>query len=166
MKKIVVSDANIFIDLFKIDLLEIFFQLPFDVWTTDFVVNELTDIQLKKLILKIHHKNKLKIKGFSIDELENLIEFQETKSKKLSLPDCSVWVLTKERKCLLLTGDKFLRISVEKDGLEVSGILFIFDKLIEHKILPKKCAKEKLSKLYSINSRLPKGEVEKRLKIW
>lgn len=55
MQPLVVSDTNIFIDLWKIDLLDAFFQLPVEIHTTDFVINELTkgDIQIKSFIILI-----------------------------------------------------------------------------------------------------------------
>ena len=42
MKKIVVNDTNVFIDLFNVGLLEGFFSLPWEVHTTEFVMLELT----------------------------------------------------------------------------------------------------------------------------
>lgn len=41
MKKIVVNDTNVFIDLLVVGLLEQFFLLPWEVHTTDFVMQEL-----------------------------------------------------------------------------------------------------------------------------
>lgn len=35
--KVVINDANILIDLVKLDLLNVFSKLPFDLHTTDFV---------------------------------------------------------------------------------------------------------------------------------
>ena len=43
--KIVINDANILIDLAKLDLLDIFSRLPFDLYTTDFVYEELNEDQ-------------------------------------------------------------------------------------------------------------------------
>lgn len=42
MKKIVVNDTNVFIDLFNVGLLEGFFSLPWEIHTTEFVMLELT----------------------------------------------------------------------------------------------------------------------------
>lgn len=38
---IVINDTNIFLDLYSVDLLEAFFQLPVHVHTVDFVVDEI-----------------------------------------------------------------------------------------------------------------------------
>lgn len=48
--KIVVSDTNIFLDLISIDLLDRFFELPFKVYTTDFIINEITIPEQKEKI--------------------------------------------------------------------------------------------------------------------
>ena len=38
---IVINDTNIFLDLYDVDLLHTFFQLPVQVHTVDFVVDEI-----------------------------------------------------------------------------------------------------------------------------
>ena len=40
---IVVTDTNIFIDMISLDMLDLFFELPFRIHTTDFVMNEFTE---------------------------------------------------------------------------------------------------------------------------
>lgn len=44
--QIVVNDTNLFIDLIHAELIDFFFQLPFEVHTTDFVVDELIRCEL------------------------------------------------------------------------------------------------------------------------
>ena len=82
------------------------------------------------------------------------------------MADCSVWYRAKETAGRLLTGDGKLRKSAEKDNVKVSGILYIFDNLVEYEIITKTEAVNSLEKLISINSRLPKGECEKRILEW
>jgi predicted nucleic acid-binding protein len=66
----------------------------------------------------------------------------------------------------LLTGDKTLRKRAEGEGINVSGILFVFDELVNHNIISPKDAAAHLAELYESNVRLPKEEVEKRLEQW
>lgn len=47
---IVVNDTNIFIDLYSVGLIDAFFNLPFEVHTVDFVVNEIEDEQQSLLV--------------------------------------------------------------------------------------------------------------------
>lgn len=48
----------------------------------------------------------------------------------------------------------------------MSGILFVFDELVNHNIISPKDAAAHLAELYESNVRLPKEEVEKRLEQW
>lgn len=41
-ERIVISDANILFDLLSVDLLTLFFDLPWEVHTTDLVIGEIT----------------------------------------------------------------------------------------------------------------------------
>jgi len=52
------------------------------------------------------------------------------------------------------------------DGVEVHGTLYIFDKMVEHMILTPVAAADSLELLNQINHRLPKSEVDLRLKRW
>lgn len=52
------------------------------------------------------------------------------------------------------------------DNIEVHGILYIFDKMVEQKVLTPAIAADKLELLYSINHRLPKSEIDIRIKLW
>lgn len=120
--KIVINDANILIDLVKLDLLNIFSKLPFDLHTTDFVYEELNEDQ--KSPVSILSEN-----GFlKIIETEEIIDFQSISellesSSGLSFEDCSVWYYSKKLSGILLTGDAKLRKQVSKQGIEVRGII-------------------------------------------
>ncbi len=66
----------------------------------------------------------------------------------------------------LLTGDAKLRRVAEKSGVDVHGILCIFDKLVEHGVIDYVIAKGKIVMLSQINSRLPMKEIQKRISAW
>lgn len=163
--KIVINDANILIDLAKLDLLNVFSKLPFDLHTTDFVYEELNEVQ--KSPVSILSEN-----GFlKIIETEELIDYQSIlelleSSSGLSFEDCSVWHYSKKLSGTLLTGDGKLRKQVSKQGIEVRGIIYIFDELVKHKLLDYNSAVEKIEQLYQLNNRLPKKEIDKRIEYW
>lgn len=163
---IVVSDTNIFIDLISIDLLESFFCLPFDFRTTDFVINEITDSKQKKELNKHIQTKKLIVKTFEVAELKNVIDLHKSVNTNASIQDCSVWYYSKMINAKLLTGDAKLKNVAIKDGLSVSGILFVFDMLVENKIITKRKAFEKLTLLLQKNVRLPFSECNSRLEKW
>lgn len=56
-----------------------------------------------------------------------------------------------------------LRNSVIADGVQVSGILFLTDMLVEQNIIDAICMADKLEELLAINIRLPKKMIDERI---
>lgn len=167
MDIIVVNDTNIFIDLMSVDLLDDFFRLPIEIHTTDFVLNELTDESQHNAIQKHISLKHLTIKRHSGAEVAAIVSFQETCRNNISIADCSVWLYAKYNGYTLLTGDAKLRSSAQKSGVNVCGILRIFDMLVEDfKIISPDAGAKRLELLYKINNRLPSREIECRIRKW
>lgn len=168
MKKIVVNDTNVFIDLLDVGLLDEFFCLPWEIHTTDFVMLELLREGQKETVEVYETKGDLHVAEFEYDEflkINNL--YQKFKSRtNVSLTDCSVWYYAKLNSYTLLTGDRKLRNSALNEGVEVRGIIFVFDALVELEVISKSIACERLILLKKHNPRLPQNEIEKRLKLW
>ncbi len=167
--EIIVNDTNIFIDLYSCGLLDSFFELPCKVHTTDFVISELTDREQREAVLKFCAKEQLTIKSFTSKELVAIWEYYNKSNKvcNVSIEDCSVLIYTKTMgSARLLTGDKTLRTRAEGEGILVSGVLFIFDKLVEHGIITQKEAASHLCELVEKNVRLPNEEIDKRMAKW
>lgn len=168
MKKIVVNDTNVFIDLLDVELLDKFFYLPWEIHTTDFVMLELLKEGQKKSVEAYETDGNLHVAKFEFEELVKINNlYKRFKSKtNVSLTDCSVWYYAKQNNYVLLTGDRKLRNSALNEGVEVRGIIHVFEALVESEIISKQLAFEKLQLLYEHNPRLPKNEIEKRLKLW
>ena len=163
--KIVINDANILIDLAKLELIPVFAKINFDLYTTDFVIEELNDEQ-RKPVSKIIKSGKLKV-----IETEDAIDFQGItnileNSSGLSFEDCSVWYYSKKISGALLTGDGRLRKQATKEGIEVRGIIFVFDELLKQGLISFTTAIVKIENLSLLNNRLPKKEIEKRIENW
>ncbi|MGN0284670.1 MAG: hypothetical protein ACI4B4_07675 [Segatella copri] len=75
MEKIVVNDTNIFIDLLEMDILGSFFALPWEVYTTDFVMLELLREGQRENIEKYNKDILLKIATFDEEEMSNVLDF-------------------------------------------------------------------------------------------
>lgn len=166
MPPLLVSDTNILIDLFRTGLLDAFFSLPFEFFTTDFVLNELTDAQQKKRIDRYTKSKKLKVKGFAADELPEIFHLQEESGNNTSFVDCSVWYYAKVSGGTLLTGDNKLRKAAEKDSIKVAGIIYVFDELENHRVLARAELARLMKKLQLSNPRLPKTECGARIAKW
>lgn len=106
--KVVINDANILIDLFRLDLIEAFFNLQnLDLQTTDFVFEELHDEQ-KDVLQKFIQNQSLMLIESSDDDLNNIFQIL-SQTKGLSVEDCSVWYHAKKNSGIFLTGDAKLR---------------------------------------------------------
>lgn len=168
MKKIVVNDTNVFIDLFNVGLLEGFFSLPWEVHTTEFVMLELTRDGQHDTVSQYKDNGLLHIPVFDESVMYEVVKlYQQQKDKtNASLTDCTVWYYAKQNSYMLLTGDRKLRNASLIDGVEVHGIIYVIDQLVDEGILAKFIAISKLKQLGTSNPRLPKDEIEKRIKLW
>ncbi|PCJ98711.1 MAG: hypothetical protein COA50_00245 [Flavobacteriaceae bacterium] len=163
--KIVINDANILIDLVKLELLEAFSNLSFDLHTTDFVFEELNDKQ-RKPITELSELKKLGIiETITMEDFQGINVILEN-SKGLSFEDCSVWYYSKKLSGVLLTGDGKLRKLASKDNIEVRGIIYLFDEFLNQELISFEEAVEKIKQLSQLNNRLPKKEIEKRIDYW
>ena len=165
-ERIVISDANVIIDLLSVSLLEAFFALPCEISTTDFVISEITRPEQQKIIQKFVKSKKLSVVSFDADEFSEVILLRSKCPNNATIEDCSVWYYAKKVNGRLLTGDAKLRSAAEKDNVKVSGILFLFDNFVEYGILTASEAAENLESLMTCNIRLPKGECLSRIRKW
>ena len=166
-ERVVISDANILFDLLSVNLIDGFFALPFDVFTTDMVMHEVKTKEWKYRLEEASRKQRMSIVGFSFEELCEISGLsQQRGAGGLSLPDCSVLYLAEHRKGRLLTGDKHLRTFAESRGVPVSGILYLFDCIVENGIVSPREASEKLEYLMQINPRLPDLDSKFRIAKW
>lgn len=161
--RIVVCDANIFIDLLQADLLPAYLNLGYENHAPPGVVEEVKEKNCQILI------DAVETEQISIPIIKNLNEISKLKNKysSLSFQDCTCLFLAIELNAMLLTGEKLLRrIAEEKYNLEVHGTLFIFDELLKDKIITFRMAHEKLSRLIAKGTYLPSNECQKRLRNW
>lgn len=109
----------------------------------------------------------LVVKDYPATDITNLYQFNLECGGNLTLTDSTVIYYAKSlTDCRILTGDRQLRNRAEQRGIKVSGILYVFDQLVELGLLSHTEASKKLAALFRINPRLPKGEVETRIEKW
>ncbi len=163
--RIAINDANLFIDLFEINLIESFFLLNLEFHTTSLILAEL-DSDQQTNIQKFVETGKLKIREISISEIETFKDLP-VQTKKLSINDLSLYFYALELKeCMILTGDNKLRKEAEKIGYEVHGILWVFEEMVNNSILKKQLAVQKLEEIMKVNLWLPAKECEKLIEVW
>lgn len=155
---LLISDANIFIDLHKIGLLNTFDKLGVEVATSDFVFNELNDEQ-KEVV------ESLDISIFELDssEMASFFDsFMALNQNVLSYQDYSIFYFAKKHEGQVLSNDKALRKFSQKEQIEIKGIFYIIDLIIDSKEISSEVLISALITLSS-NYWLPKKEIEKRI---
>lgn len=153
-----VTDANIFIDLDKIGLLKEFSKLDIEISTSDFVFNELQEKQqilLQSLNITFYDFNSSELIKF-FNEYKNLGQV------RISFQDYSIYYFAKKHKSYVLSNDKALRKFSVNNNINVKGIFYILDLMIEQSELNKNDLKKSISLLLN-NNWLPKNEINKRL---
>ena len=165
--KIIVNDANILIDLVKLDILPHFFQLPFSFHTTDIIFEEL-DQEQQEMFLPFITNKQLIVENFTGEELLAMATLKEEKSQ-LSLEDCSALFCAQKLEADLITSDKNLRNFAVTKAVIIRGHLWVLDMLFEHNVLQGTEVTQLLTTLQNdINPRLglPPSACEMLKKKW
>lgn len=161
--RVTVTDANIFIDLIKLDLITHLFAIELEIFTTAEVLEELNDEQVA-LMRQFERDGLLVVKLLS--ETERNAVSQLKAQAGLSYTDRTVIVLAESLDALLLTGDGKVRKYCLAQRKEVRGIIWLFDRFLELQCIDHALAVEKMEGLMRINNRLPLEECLERLGRW
>lgn len=156
---ILVSDTSVLIDLERGSLLESMFSL-----SATFAVPDV----LYERELKDYGGENLLALGLKILELDGdgvlLAQSYRARSKQVSLPDSFALALAHRDGHTLLSGDAALRALAELEGVECHGVLWVVDRLIETKAVPRVLLAARLEQIASHpRCRLPNREVRLRL---
>jgi hypothetical protein len=161
--KLAVTDANIFIDLTKLQLLGYLFSIDIQVHTTAEIVDQLNASQQEKIIPFVQ-ANSLLVCNFSSEELTEIVEMDCPRA--LDIADKTVYYLAEKLEAEVLTGDGPLRRFCATKELTVRGIVWLFDIFLSKGLITHSIAIEKMNELLNFNSRLPKAECMSRLHQW
>jgi hypothetical protein len=159
MTKLFVSDTNIWIDFNHAGLLEELFQLPFELCTTDFAFREIISPSGEELL-----RLGLQVMALESAQLGEIIKIRQ-EVRQPSLADVSCFILAQAKKAGLLTGDNNLRKFAAKK-IEVRGVLWLLDQLVEHQIIQPRRAALALRTMLDNQSRFPEDECQRRLEAW
>ena len=163
--KIYINDTNILIDLSELELLAAFSKLNAYLYTTDLIVAEIQDTRQREKVKELINAGILEVLSLESEEFTEIYTIRENNSG-LTIEDCSVWFATRKYKGTLLTGDARLRKQASEHGIDVRGIIYVFDELVNKGILDKQTARTKMMDLRKLNPRLPEKEINARLRAW
>ena len=160
--RVLVSDTSVLVDLERGGILSACFTLPFE-----FAVPDL----LYKRELAGHGGQDLVGLGLRVEILapEEVTAAQSvrTANPKLSLPDAFAFALASGRGWALLAGDGVLRALAEKQQIPIHGVLWVFDRVHEGKMMTGVALADCLDRLAAHpRCRLPKIEIAKRLELY
>ena len=96
----------------------------------------------------------------SMNKLQQLVSIHTKPSRY----DCMALMLAQQEQCPLLTGDKDLRESAEKEGVQVRGTIWLVERMIEHKIISTSQALESYQRMQDNGRRLPFKLARQQLK--
>jgi len=156
-RRLLISDANIIIDMEVGRLIDAMFRLPFEYATPESLfVQELrathTDLVERGLQLET-------LPPKMIDRVQALGQ----QYKGVSSHDLEALVLAKHRDAPLLTGDKKLRLVCLEENIDVRGTLWLVEQLFQSELITANDASAAYDCMVEDGSRLPWDKVERQL---
>ena len=155
--QLLVSDANILIDLEEGGLLTAFFDLPYEFTVPDILFFEELEEQHSHLLDK-----GLIIRELSADTMSYAFTLTQ-KARGPSRMDCFALSLARQEKCPLLSGDKSLRKLAGKELIKTMGTIWVVNRLVEEKLISVDTARAAYIKMKEAGSRLPWDKAEEEL---
>lgn len=147
--QVLISDANVLIDLEEGQLLGLMFQLPFQFKVSDLLYHD---------ELSQHHPNLptlgLVLAELAPDGMADAFRMAQIYSGP-SRYDCFSLALAKQEACPLLTGDGDLRKAAEHEAVIVKGTIWLVEQMIIHQLIDKDIARTAYENMRSAGSRLP-----------
>lgn len=165
--KIIIHDANVLIDLVTSDLLEPWCKLNFRMMTTSLVWHEVNRKGQKPKLRRVEERGAFSVEPVGAEMLADVVALQMDLPTGLSLEDASVLFLASREGAILLTGDGVLRRCASERGIDVHGILWLFDLLVARQVVMPGLAADRLEGLKKAGlSRLPEEECNQRIRKW
>jgi len=155
--QLLISDANILIDLEEGRLIDELFKLPFEFGIPDILFTEELEDEHRPLI-----GMGLQLKELSADTMEFALTLT-AKYTKASRNDCFALALATQENCPLLTGDRALRDAAETESVVVNGTLWLVDLMVRQGLIDIVRARESYEAMKDAGRRLPWAVAEAKL---
>jgi predicted nucleic acid-binding protein len=160
--KVAITDVSVLFDLFNVGVLTEFFGLDIEIYTTDFIYNEILRSDEKNEFELFVRSGQLKIIAVEEDEQEIISNMVLTYTNR-SIADKTALYKALQMDCILLTCDDKLKKEAIKQKLEVHGSIWIIDQLVENDKINTIRAIEVIESLKVKNAWLPVDELDRRL---
>lgn len=154
---LLVSDANILIDIEEGGLLDVLFRLPYQFVTPDILYYEELEDQHGHLL-----ELGLQTLGLSPDSMQYAGDLV-VRYRGPSTNDCLALALANQEQCPLLTGDQELRNAAEQELLEVMGTLWLVEEMVRQGVISVDRADQAYDTMKARGRRLPWKMAKARL---
>jgi len=157
-KKLLISDANIIIDIIAGELVEAIFALPYEFGVPEILFAEELEGQHPEI-----QQAGLKLMELQPDSMDAAMRyFENNPTNTVSVNDCLTLSLAQQEQCTLLTGDAKLRQLSMVEGVAVKGTLWLIQQLFDNKLIDADKAEAAYRKMLHDGSRLPEKKSQSR----
>ncbi|HRH79216.1 MAG TPA: DUF3368 domain-containing protein [Cellvibrionaceae bacterium] len=146
---LLISDANILIDIEVGELIAPMFSLGYQFTVPDVLFYEELEEQHAHFL-----ELGLQVQGLDEKGILRVQALSQT-YKSPSRNDLFALVLAENKKCPLLTGDAALRRAAESENLHVNGTLWLISEMVREQRITTKVARAALKKMQDSGRRLP-----------
>ena len=158
-RRLLISDANILIDMNAGGLLRPMFQLDATFAVPNFLFEE---------ELRGHHPELLRLGLKSLELQEQAVKYADQLVRRhialgASINDLLALALAWQEKCPLLTGDARLRDVGKQESVEVHGTLWLVGQMVDARVIVARQTTAAYRKMQEAGRRLPWDEVEEQL---
>lgn len=166
--KTAVHDASVLIDLISSGILGPWFKVGFvEAVTSSLVWREVNRRSQKARLARFVENRDLKVVPCGSEVMTRIVRLQADLPSKMTLEDASVLLLSSTPESILLTSDKVLRKCALDRGIEVHGLLWVFDLLVSRGRILSSAAADRLEHMAALGTgRLPEKECRQRIRKW
>ena len=154
---LLISDANILIDLQDGGLIAQLFQIQRRIGTPDLLFESELRHQHEDLL-----QLGLELVPLNAGSVQQIVELA-VQYRKPSRMDLAALVAAKQEKCDLLTGDRSLRLAAVAEGVQVHGTLWVTEQMVNLSVVDTEELRTAYAFMRSAGRRLPWGDIERQL---
>lgn len=167
MPLVLITDANVWIDLYLGDVLSHAARTENVIVIPDIVHRELLRSQQVlheevRLLIDLGNVKLGTLDGSGV-EIALALGRKYTRPQR---PDLFALTLAKTENAVLITGDRRLRDAAERESVNVHGTLWFMEQLVAENLISKQGASDALQKMLGSGRRLPKAECSDLIRRW
>jgi hypothetical protein len=157
--QLLVSDANVVIDMDAGGLLKAMFKLDYSFAVPDILFEE--ELKAQHPELPALGLKSLELREEAVKHVEELsVKYEKSGASR---NDFVALALARQEACPLLTGDSRLRQVCDAEEVDVHGTVWLVGKMMEQKIIGLAAIRRAYRAMRDAGRRLPWDEVEKQL---